>query len=197
MIDERYTAGLFDGEGSAMVLTIKRKAKMGLIYRFWPTIKISQKTKPILAEIKDFTGVGYIVPQRTTHSYVVRGLDGIIHFCNLIIPYAILKQDALIALLELAEFQRKHIRNIPYNYEEMAYQVDLRDKIFRYNQITRTNLRQKYPREVVLGETTFVNLEEWQERRNTPGAKALVEAGIPFRFKKGENWCIRQKLSGS
>lgn len=187
MIDERYTAGFFDGEGSAMVLTIKRKAKMGLIYRFWPTIKISQKTDAILREIKDFISVGHIVPQRHTYSYIVRGLDGIIHFCNLIIPYAILKRDALIALLELAEFQRKHIRNIPYTYEEMVYMVDLRDKIFHYNQKTRINLVQKYPREQILVENSVIDdLKDWQYQRNIKGVVALIEAGKPFRFKKRE-----------
>ncbi|KKM64735.1 hypothetical protein LCGC14_1498380 [marine sediment metagenome] len=170
-----------------MVLTIKRKIKMGLVYRFWPTIKISQKTAPILGEIKDFTSVGHIVPQRTGYNYIVRGLDGIISFCNLIIPYAILKCDALITLLELAEFQRKHIRNIPYTYEEMVSMVDLRDKIFHYNQKTRTNLVQKYPREVILSETQFVDIRAWQLKRAEKGAIALEEAGKPYRFKKGVN----------
>lgn len=186
MINESYVAGFFDGEGSAMVITIKRKAKMGLIYRFWPTIKIAQKTDGILKEIQKFTGVGRIVQSRTTNSYVVRGLDGIIHFCKLTIPHTILKHDALIALLELAEFQQEHIRNLPYSYDDMVYMVDLRDRIFHYNQNTRSNLVQKYPKEAVLKETTFVNLREWKEQRSAPGAKALIEAGKPYRFKKGE-----------
>lgn len=170
-----------------MVLTIKRIAKMGLIYRFWPTIKISQKTDGVLRDIQSFAGVGRVVPQRSTYTYIVRRLAGIIHFCFLIIPYAILKRDALVVLLELAEFQRGHIRNIPYSYEEMVYMVDVRDKIFKLNQKTRSNLIQKYPREIILSQTQFVDIKKWQLKRSEHGAEALEEAGKPYRFKKGEN----------
>ena len=63
--------------------------------------------------------------------------------------------------------------------------VDLRDKIFHYNQRTRTNLVQKYPREIILSETQFVDIREWQLKRAEKGAIALEEAGKPYRFKKG------------
>lgn len=63
-----------------------------------------------------------------------------------------------------------------------------RDKVFELNKLTRTGLKQKYSREQILTETTFVSdIRQWQINRATKGATALEEAGKPYRFKKGGN----------
>lgn len=44
-MDNKYIAGFFDGEGSAMVLTDNRH---GGIFRLRPVVKITQKTSGVL-----------------------------------------------------------------------------------------------------------------------------------------------------
>lgn len=187
MIDERYIAGFFDGEGSAMVLTIHRNTKVGKVYRFWPTVKIAQKTDGILDTIKTFLGYGNIRhgPHGERNNLMIRGLTDILAFVNCIGPFVILKHDVLMLVGELAAFQQQHIRNIPYTQEEMVYMVEIRDHVFALNQITRANLKQKYPRDVILQGCAFVDTRKWILKRAEHGARALEEAGKPFRFVKG------------
>ncbi len=185
-MDERYIAGFFDAEGSAMILTIRRKLKTGVIYRFRPVIKIVQKTNGVLEAIKDFIGYGYIHYSKGTNSYIINGLEGVLAFVDMIAPHCYLKQQALLLIGELAKFQQTHIRNVPYTLEETIKMLDIRDKIFELNKITRTGLRQKYSREQILGETTFVSdIRQWQLKRAEKGAIALEEAGKPYRWRKG------------
>ena len=58
-ISYQYIAGFFDGEGSAHIITIKRKKKK-FPYQFRPHIDISQKDKFILEEIKNYLGYGKV-----------------------------------------------------------------------------------------------------------------------------------------
>lgn len=188
-IDKKYTAGFFDGEGSAMVLTIRRKLKTGVIYRFRPVIKIAQKTNEVLEDIKDFIGYGHIDYGIERNSYTINGLEGVLAFINKIAPHCCIKRDALLVVGELAKFQSAHHRrNIPFTFEDTVKMLDIRDRLFEINKITRTGLKQKYPREQILTESTFVkDIHQWQINRAKKGATALMEAGKPFRFKKGEN----------
>ena len=102
-IDEKYIAGFFDAEGSAMVLTIRRKLKTGVIYRFRPVIKIAQKTDRILEAIRNFIGYGHIDREKTTSSYIINGLEGVLAFVKAIAPYCYIKQEVLLTVGELAE----------------------------------------------------------------------------------------------
>lgn len=159
-----------------MVLTIRRKLKTGVIYRFRPVIKIAQKTDKVLELIKTYIGYGH---------YIINGLEGVIIFADKIAPHCHIKQDTLLTLVELARFQQTHIRNIPYTKEQTEYMLDLRDKVFAFNCLTRSNLKQKYSRDKILNETQFVDIRDWQIKRAKHGAEALEEAGKPYRWQKG------------
>lgn len=162
--------------------------KTGTIYRFRPVIKIAQKTNRILEAIKDFIGYGHIDYRIGRNGYTINGLEGVLAFVQKIAPHCYLKQEALWVIGELAEFQSSHQRNIPYTVEDTIKMLDIRDRVFEVNKTTRTGLKQKYPREQVLAETTFVSdIRQWQLKRAEKGAIALEETGKPFRFKKGEN----------
>jgi len=184
-MDEKYIAGFFDAEGSGMVLTIRRKMKTGIIYRFRPVIKIAQKTNGILEAIKDFMEYGHIDYAKDRNGYTINGLEGVLAFVKMIAPHCYLKQEVLLAVGELARFQQTHTRNIPYTLEDTIKMLDIRDRVFELNKITRTGLKQKYPRDQILAETNFIgNLKEWHRERTKKQVQILLERGKPFRFKK-------------
>ncbi len=171
-----------------MIITVRRQLKTGVIYRFRPVIKIAQKTDAILELTKDYITYGHIDRERTANSYIVNGLEGVLAFINMIASHCFIKQEVLLSVGELAKFQQSHTRNIPYTLEDTAKMLDIRDRVFELNSITRTGLKQKYPREQILAETTFVgDIRQWQLKRAEKGAIALEEAGKPFRFKRGSN----------
>ena len=188
MNNNYYIGGFFDGEGSAMILTIHRQMGTGVIYRFRPVIKIAQKTNGVLEAIRDYIGYGHIDYEKDRNGYTINGLDGVLSFIHKIAPCCYLKRDVLLMVGELAEFQRSHTRNIPYTLEDTVKMLDIRDRVFELNKVTRAGLRQKYSREQILAETTFISdVHQWQLKRAEKGAIALEEAGKPYRFKKGEN----------
>lgn len=170
-----------------MVLTIRRVAQIGIIYRFRPTIKIAQKTDGVLDAIRDYLGFGFVLHKQDRNGYVVNDLEGILNFVKQIARHCFIKREALNVLGELATYQYNHIRNIPYTREEVLHMVTLRDKIHTLNTETRSNITLKYPKATILAEHSFVNIRQWQLKRAEHGAKALEEAGKPFRFQKGEN----------
>lgn len=180
-MDARYIAGFFDAEGSGMILTIKRKLKTGVIYRFRPVVKIAQKTNRVLELIKAYIGYGHT----EQGAFIINGLEGVISFTETIAPYCHIKREVLLTISDLARFQQSHIRNVPYTKEQTEYMLDLRDKVFAFNSLTRSNLKQKYSKENILAETQFVDIRAWQIRRAEHGAKALEEAGKPYRWQKG------------
>ena len=187
-MDNNYIAGFFDGEGSAMILTIHRQMEIGVIYRFRPVIKIAQKTNEVLEAIRNYVGYGHIDYAKDKNGYTINGLEGVLAFIQKIAPYCYLKREVLLTVRELAEFQQSHTRNIPYTLEDTIKMLDMRDRVFELNKITRTGLRQKYPRKQILSETIFVgDIRQWQLKRAEKGAIALEEAGKPYRFKKGGN----------
>ena len=186
-MDKKYIAGFFDGEGSAMILTIRRKMKTGVIYRFRPVVRIMQKTPKVLTVIKVYLGYGHVTPtSKEGYVYVVNGLEGVLRFVRMIAPHCFIKHDALLVIGKLAEFQSSHQRNIPDTLEDTIKMLDIRDTVFELNSITRSGLKQKYPREQILAETTFVSdIRQWQLKRAEKGAIALEEAGKPYRWQKG------------
>ena len=161
-----YIAGFFDGEGSAMVVTIRRHLPTGVIYRFWPAVKIAQKTDGILDAICNYIGYGHVNHKSDRNCYSISGLEGVLSFVERIAPFCHLKQEALYTVAELAHFQQSRFRNIPYTLEDTIKMLDFRDKIFTLNTATRTGIKQKYTREQILAETNFVDdLHQWQLNR--------------------------------
>jgi len=125
-ISAAYIAGFFDGEGSAMVLTHRVKEKIGYHYRIRPVIKIVQKTKSILVEIKKYLGYKKMI-----------------------------------------SFQIK--KNQPYERELFEKIIDIRDKIFALNKITRTGIKQFHLKDKILKEHVFINIEEFELLRRLKG----------------------------
>ena len=182
-MNSKYIAGFFDAEGSGMILTIRRQLKAGTIYRFRPVIKIAQKTDDVLEHIKDYIGYGHT----EKGNYIINGLEGVIAFVERIAPHCHIKREVLTAVGELAKFQQSHTRNIPYTLNDTVKMLDIRDRVFELNSITRTGLKQKYPREQILADTTFIgDVHQWQLERGEKGLQSMIEKGKPFRFKRRE-----------
>lgn len=161
-MNEDYIAGFFDGEGSAMIMTVKRKKKFGAVYRFRPVISIAQKHRKILDEIKNYLQIGHIDLSRGMYKFVVNGLDDVLTFTERITPYCYGKSDKLLLVEQLARFQKERRHgSTPYRQEECLLVLDLRDELFRLNSLNRDGLKQKYPRDVVLKEHKFYTEDEW------------------------------------
>ena len=173
-MDYSYIAGFFDGEGSAMALTVRRIVSGRVNYRIRPVIKISQGTKEILEEIRDYLEYGSIVgAYGHCYNLQINGSKNVIKFVDTVGKYAVLKQQQLKLLKKLAKFQNENSRNKPYTYDDMEHMLDLRDAVFNANTWTRSGLKQKYPKDQVLKDHDFVDLEKWEKRREQFGIVAL------------------------
>ena len=167
-MDNSYIAGFFDGEGSAMIITIRRRLKTGIIYRFRPVIKIHQKTHPILKAINNHLGYGHIDLLKGGYALIINGLDGVLKFNYDVGCFCVLKHQALVAVSALAIFQREHRRkNVPYTEDETKSMLNMRGWAFEANSITRSGLTQKYSNLQILTESTFVtDIEAWKKHRS-------------------------------
>ena len=166
-LEDAYITGFFDGEGSAMILTIRRRLRRGIVYRFRPVIKIQQKTKAVLIMIMHTLECGHIDRTPTGYTYIINGLEGVMKFYNRISFYSVVKLDALVAVCALARFQlKKKSKNEPYTSDDTGTMLMLRDKAFRANGITRSGLKQKYSWLQIMTETNFVtDIEAWKKNR--------------------------------
>ena len=166
-VTPQYIAGFFDGEGCAMVLTIRRCVNEHIFYRFRPVIKIHQKTQGVLEQIMNTVGYGHIDKAPSGFAYIINGLDGVLYFANMIAEYTIVKRESLIAVSAVAYLQKEnHGKNTPYPRSLFERLLELRERAFRANQKTRTGLKQKYPREIILAEHHFINdMGAWQKNR--------------------------------
>jgi len=163
-IDNKYIAGFFDGEGSAMVLTIRIKEKGGYHFRIRPVIKITQKTKRILMLIKNFFGYGTLMRSHITSGecwiFQINGHEKILKFINQISPYSILKKKQLLLIQEMISLQIK--TNQPYEQSQLGKIIDIRDEVHSLNCETRHNIKQKYPKERILKEHVFIDIEKFE-----------------------------------
>jgi hypothetical protein len=139
-----YIAGFFDGEGSAMILTIKRK-RIG-IFRFRAVIKIAQKSVELLEILKEMLGFGTVVKHYGCPCLQINGSEKTKQFIKLIGPYCILKQKQLLLLVELLKIQ--YHNNTGYSKGEMTEMIKLRNEVHRLNAQNRDNIKLKYPMEV-------------------------------------------------
>lgn len=85
-MNERYIAGFFDGEGSAMIVTSKGKTNQGIVFRIRPIIKIAQKHRFVLDEIQRFLGFGHVDSYPGIFNYVTNGNIGVKKFVTRIEP---------------------------------------------------------------------------------------------------------------
>jgi len=105
-MDWRYIAGFFDGEGSIVMVPVRRHR-----------IFITQTNEEVLRRIQAFTGVGSVVPitKRKKHwkdawiYYVAKG-ENVLSFLRGVKPYLIVKKQLTVQTirnLEITERQRK------------------------------------------------------------------------------------------
>lgn len=174
-MNERYIAGFFDGEGSAMILTIRRELETGTIYRFRPVVKIAQKNTPILKEINQFLGMGAVLSRNGVSSLQINGNKGVVEFVRRIAPHVVIKKEQLLLINALVDFQDNRHTNCPYSKEDLLKMIVIRDKVFRLNCLNRTNLKQKYPKKIILKENKFVDRRKWIINRSKEGTKALIQ----------------------
>ena len=162
-----YIAGFFDGEGSAMILTIRRRVNGHILYRFRPVIKIQQKTVGVLNQIAGSIGYGHIDKSGSGYCYIINGLAGVIEFAKRVAEYTIVKRESLIATSAIAYLQStNHRRNHPYGRPFFSRLLGLREEVFKANQRTRTGLKQKYSTTKILAEHSFVDdIQAWQKNR--------------------------------
>jgi len=166
-IDDSYIAGFFDGEGSGLILTIRRKLKVGIVYRFRPVIKIAQKHEGILEWIRDHLGFGTVTPSNRgdgVWNYICNGHENVKKFIERIFPHVSLKWEQL-TLLEKFINTKERISpgNRPYTKIETVMLIDLRDRLHELNK--RKDAKLKYSKVRILAESSFPDLEEWHDHR--------------------------------
>lgn len=178
-MDNSYIAGFFDGEGSAMALTIRRITKRGISYRIRPCVKISQATRAVLDVIRNHLGYGRVIGSKNERGEIynlqINGCEGIIRFATEISPYVFLKRKQLLLLVEIAKVQIEHWgSNTPYPRADFERMIDMRDAVFEANTWTRSRIKQKYPKAIIMKEHSFVDdIQGWHSKR--------VKAGIAAR----------------
>lgn len=165
-MDSSYVAGFFDGEGSAMALTIKRIVSGRVTFRIRPVIKIAQGTEEILNQIRDFLGYGNVV-SATSDCYAlqINSNKNIVKFADTIGKFLVLKKRQVQLLKTLAEYQDEHFSNCPHTRESMVYMLNIRDSVFEANTWTRTRIMQKYTKQDVLEQHEFVDVTVWSDKR--------------------------------
>ena len=184
-MDRKYIAGFFDGEGSALIITVRRILPDGRIsYQFRPTISIAQKTIPILEEIKSYLGYGEIQKSDiSSNKWIVKNRIGCIEFVNKISPYVILKKEQLLIVKQMCVLIPRS--NMPYSKEQFMTLLNMRDMIFKLNCLTRSNIIQKYNKAKILSEHFFINdIKKFIIDRQARGQKTWAERKNNERCKK-------------
>ena len=141
-----YIAGLFDGEGSAIILTIKRP-NLRRPFRFRPKILIAQKDRYVLDKIEEYLKIGKVVEDSfNTHKYIIFNHEHIFRFIKKIHQYSLIKEQQLRLLLRYINIATIK-GNRSYNRRELNHIITIRDNIHFLNQTTR---ELKYDRHTIL-----------------------------------------------
>lgn len=190
-MNDDYIAGMFDGEGSGMIITVKRNLNTGTVFRFRPVIKISQNDRKILDKMREHLHYGHVSKTgMRCHNYVINGLESVISFVERIADHCYIKRDILYKVKELADYQKaRGNSNKPYTLDETMVLIDIRDQVFNLNQKNRIDLKQKYPKETILQETTFYTDKEWLKIRTEIGKANVKHCHKTIRKKREKKEC--------
>ena len=160
-MNSKYIAGFFDGEGSGMILTIRRKMKAGIIYRFRPVIKIAQKTNGVIEAINDFIGYGHIDYEKRRNGYVINGVEGVLAFVKHVIM--VIKEDNNQAFV--IERPEKFGGNLSYKtYKQL--EKDFADK-------------KLHPQDLKIAVAKEINKLLGPVRKKLKGKEKLIKEGYP------------------
>lgn len=185
-MDKSYIAGFFDGEGSAIVITVRHKlSDERATYTFRPIVSISQKTHEVLENIRDVLGYGHIDygNNKRQSKYVINSRGNIIRFVDDISPHSFLKRKQLELLKELAIFKGCGGRGM-ITRERLEQIIDFRDEIHRLNTFTRTNIALKYSKEDILKEYTVALVDEYERKRKEHAVELGRVQGNKNRFPR-------------
>ena len=165
-MNNSYVAGFFDGEGSAMAFTIKRKLSGKTMFRIRPVLKIAQGKRGILDLVRDYLGYGTVVgTSRGGYALQINSNKDIIKFADSVGALLVIKKKQVLLLKRLAQFQDDNFSNCPYTREAVEYMLDIRDEVFKANTWTRSRIMQKYSKDDVMSQHTFIDIEEWKQNR--------------------------------
>jgi hypothetical protein len=168
MMDKSYIAGFFDGEGSAIVITVRHMLSNGrATYTFRPIITIAQKTKPVLEQIRDVLGYGHLDKghKGIGHKYIINSRGNIIRFVDDIGPYAFLKTKQLDLLKELSIYKGTYGQRGMYPRDVLIRIIDYRDAVHQLNKLTRDNITLKYSKDFILSEYSEDMVNEFNSKR--------------------------------
>lgn len=74
--------------------------------------------------------------------------------------------------------------------------LDIRDKVYKLNCLTRANLKQKYPKKQTLKEHAFLDLDKWEKERRVNMIIAVKKARTAkIKPKRLEKMYYKEGLS--
>ena len=128
MLDRRWLAGFFDGEGCVYLQSMKRVNRQ--LPRYALSIHLTQNDKAILDEVqKEFGGTVYQHSGRKCYRWRVVSRNAL-DFLLAIYPYSILKRDQINLAIEIA----KSIRTENIGNVSMGEEVNDR-RLFIHNRL--------------------------------------------------------------
>jgi hypothetical protein len=208
-MDKSYIAGFFDGEGSAIVITVRSELMNGAAtYTFRPIISISQKTMGVLKELRDTLGYGHLDKGRNAGKYIINSRGNIIRFVDDIMPYTFLKTRQLKLLKEFAIFKGPYGGKGMYSKDVLERMIDYRDEIHQLNTLTRSNIHLKYSKDFILNEYSDelvnsyrANRRDWAielgktqgEKNRSPRRTVACECGCGQTFETPTKHYTRPK----
>ncbi len=180
-MDKSYIAGFFDGEGSAIVITVRHVLPDGrATYTFRPIITIAQKTEPVLEMIKETLGYGHLDRDRRgtqSNKFIINSRGNIIRFVDDIGPYTFLKTKQLDILKELSIYKGQYGQRGMYPRDVLERVIDYRDKVHQLNTLTRDNIMLKYSKEFILSEYSEYMVEEFNSKKRDHMAELGKKTG--------------------
>lgn len=93
VVNSSYVAGFFDGEGCVGVYAPRSRPAV--------QITMSQRTRPVLDEIRKFLGYGQVRLNSGKYTLRIDGKKDVRKFIRSIYPYSIVKKDQLRMAYEL------------------------------------------------------------------------------------------------
>ncbi|MEK7534893.1 MAG: LAGLIDADG family homing endonuclease [Patescibacteria group bacterium] len=91
-VDRAYLAGFLDADGAIMA-TIEKHAEKKFGYRVRIQLKVTQKDKTTLEELRALCGIGRLRKNRTTYDWLIRDKSEALFLLDLISPYLRVKRS--------------------------------------------------------------------------------------------------------